>query len=579
MADLFIEAVTGAIASSSDFNANLDLLEASLQDLGPFVISGLTVSAGAGLDVSVASGVASIGGRVVAAGSFAIMGLTPSTVNHLYMLRDGTGTSNTTGTQPANSVKLGTATTDGSSVTAVGQGWASGRQTKRRPEDLVHGSGAGHPRAVDLASWHATNDEGNEVKGTLAAGAISLAFDDLADVVVAGAAHGAIAYKDATNWEDLPPGTSGEFLQTLGSGADPQWATPDHGALSGLSDDDHSQYALADKSRPTPWVSSSDLAARIVGDLGDTALGSAAQGDVIYRNGSSQWARLPAGTSGMFLQTLGAGANPQWATPDHGALSGLSDDDHSQYIFNAPATSARNVVQPTAADAVPLTLKGHASQSVPLQEWQTSAGSVVGSLDATGALAAGRGEFAALDPDLDVLRVRGHASQVAELLYVENSSFVQLFVVDATGIGLHRQIDAGTTDQVVTETFHRTSTGTPGNNFGSIHRRTLRSSTTGGRTVLDEEVRWVDATDASRKARATFSVYDTAAREALRMEASGSAPLIGFLGAAAVARTSAYTVTNLTTDRSYDANATSTAELADVLGTLIADLKAFGLLG
>lgn len=39
-----------------------------------------------------------------------------------------------------------------------------------------------------------------------------------------------------------------------------------------------------------------------------------------------------------------------------------------------------------------------------------------------------------------------------------------------------------------------------------------------------------------------------------------------------------YTPTNVTTDRSYDANATSTAELADVLGTLIADLQAIGLL-
>lgn len=37
---------------------------------------------------------------------------------------------------------------------------------------------------------------------------------------------------------------------------------------------------------------------------------------------------------------------------------------------------------------------------------------------------------------------------------------------------------------------------------------------------------------------------------------------------------SQYTVTNVTTDRVYDANATTTDELADVLGTLIADLRA-----
>lgn len=40
----------------------------------------------------------------------------------------------------------------------------------------------------------------------------------------------------------------------------------------------------------------------------------------------------------------------------------------------------------------------------------------------------------------------------------------------------------------------------------------------------------------------------------------------------------AYTPTNVTTDRSFDANATTVDELADVLGTLIADLQARGLL-
>lgn len=54
---------------------------------------------------------------------------------------------------------------------------------------------------------------------------------------------------------------------------------------------------------------------------------------------------------------------------------------------------------------------------------------------------------------------------------------------------------------------------------------------------------------------------------------------VGFYGVAPVARSPAYTPTNVTTDRSYNANGTSTAELADVLGTLIADLQALGLIG
>lgn len=40
-------------------------------------------------------------------------------------------------------------------------------------------------------------------------------------------------------------------------------------------------------------------------------IGSAAQGDILYR-GASAWARLPAGTSGRFLKTNGAGADPVW---------------------------------------------------------------------------------------------------------------------------------------------------------------------------------------------------------------------------------------------------------------------------
>lgn len=42
-------------------------------------------------------------------------------------------------------------------------------------------------------------------------------------------------------------------------------------------------------------------------------VGSAAQGDILYRNATA-WVRLGAGTSGHFLKTQGAGANPTWDT-------------------------------------------------------------------------------------------------------------------------------------------------------------------------------------------------------------------------------------------------------------------------
>jgi hypothetical protein len=49
-------------------------------------------------------------------------------------------------------------------------------------------------------------------------------------------------------------------------------------------------------------------------------IGSAAQGDILYR-GASSWTRLGAGTSGHFLKTNGTGANPEWAAAGSGTGS------------------------------------------------------------------------------------------------------------------------------------------------------------------------------------------------------------------------------------------------------------------
>lgn len=53
----------------------------------------------------------------------------------------------------------------------------------------------------------------------------------------------------------------------------------------------------------------------------------------------------------------------------------------------------------------------------------------------------------------------------------------------------------------------------------------------------------------------------------------------GLYGTTPVAQSAAYTPTNVTTDRSYDADSTTLDEIADVLGTLIADLQLTGIIG
>lgn len=68
-------------------------------------------------------------------------------------------------------------------------------------------------------------------------------------------------------------------------------------------------------------------------------IGSAAQGDILYR-GVSGWERLGAGTSGYFLKTQGAGANPAWAVlPGGGDMLTTTYDPTGQAtdIFEALA--------------------------------------------------------------------------------------------------------------------------------------------------------------------------------------------------------------------------------------------------
>jgi hypothetical protein len=106
------------------------------------------------------------------------------------------------------------------------------------------------------------------------------------------------------------------------------------------------------------------------------------------------------------------------------------------------------------------------------------------------------------------------------------------------------------------------------------------SSTAQQRSLANIDTQWVDSIDSSRKGRLIFRVNDYAAkREGLRIESDGTQPLLGLFGATAVAKSTGWSVSNVTTDKSFDANSTTIDEVADVLGTLINYLISRGDLG
>lgn len=100
--------------------------------------------------------------------------------------------------------------------------------------------------------------------------------------------------------------------------------------------------------------------------------------------------------------------------------------------------------------------------------------------------------------------------------------------------------------------------------FGSATQTwSANSSTSTKRTQATQAASWIVNTDASRTARIVYSVYDTAAREFMRADASGTAAKLGFFGASAVAQQSAGTVAT---------DAASTQTLANALRSALVNL-------
>ena len=139
-------------------------------------------------------------------------------------------------------------------------------------------------------------------------------------------ARGTILARNIGGWVGLAPGTAGYYLKTQGSGADVMWDAPaGTGTITSISagtgistggapitgtgtislDTIPSDRLLANISGSTAPPSPNTLTLIIDHTIGTT------QGSVLYRSASA-WVALTPGTSGQFLATGGAAANPSW---------------------------------------------------------------------------------------------------------------------------------------------------------------------------------------------------------------------------------------------------------------------------
>jgi hypothetical protein len=227
-------------------------------------------------------------------------------------------------------------------------------------------------------------------------------------------------------------------------------------------------------------------------------------------------------------------------TPSSGAFTTLS-------TTSTATTGQPAHVTATASDLSSLVLRytEQAAGSVPADSWQWRCGgiprNVVFSYTDTPILAVGTGSlssYSALFYGTDPGSVAAGRVALGGGVIRSAGAIIAGGSVDANGRFFGLTTSSNTATQPDGFVVSHRTTNTPAAAFGITFRMQAESTTTDDRNQFVVQSEWVDATDATRKSRAGFYVYDTAAREAVRMQASGSAALIGFLGAAAVARQS-----------------------------------------
>jgi hypothetical protein len=157
--------------------------------------------------------------------------------------------------------------------------------------------------------------------------AVPNTLSDFLDYVLGTSTRGTMLYRGGSGWAPLVPGTSGQFLKTLGSGVDPVWAAAGAGvtsitAGSGIAASPNpiiatgtlalaaiaNQTLLANISGTTVAPSATTLSALL------DAVMSNARGSILMRAGGG-WVALAPGTSGYFLKTQGPTADPVWDAP------------------------------------------------------------------------------------------------------------------------------------------------------------------------------------------------------------------------------------------------------------------------
>ena len=171
-------------------------------------------------------------------------------------------------------------------------------------------------------------------------------------------AQGDVLYYNGTDYARLAAGTSGQFLKTQGSGANPVWGSVSTDPTMGgdISGTASNATIVADAVTTTKILDNNVTLAKIA---------DGTQGGTLYFGASGAPSELAAGTSGEFLKTQGTGANPVWASVPAGAPTGGGTDKVFFVNENSVDSDYSITSNENAVSAGPVTVASGVTVTIP----------------------------------------------------------------------------------------------------------------------------------------------------------------------------------------------------------------------
>ena len=188
----------------------------------------------------------------------------------------------------------------------------------------ITGSGTGGPGGIDPTDSFLTVDGSNSMTGDLDfGGQVAINYGSTSSTLSAVSTAEIAAGTETAYRVWSPADVSSAALQH-----GPAAGVTDHGALSGLADDDHSQYLLTDGTRAL--TGNQDFGGLVADNYGalSSTLSAVSTAEIAAGTETAYRVWSPADVSSAALQH-----GPAAGVTDHGALSGLGDDDHTQYLL------------------------------------------------------------------------------------------------------------------------------------------------------------------------------------------------------------------------------------------------------